>query len=400
MAKVAITAAPNNALICGIFCSLIIMGCVNFLSYKVMYSAYGEKYAFFASQGINVLFVIYGGMIVYPLQLFTDKITPEMTSLPKRKFMIMGLLDCFGTFFTAMGAVYTPGQIQTLLNQCLIPLTLFASLMFLKSKYNIKQLVGAVVILAGAASVVIPSIVTQSFSSNEIRWYSCLVYVLSNVPMACSAVYKEHAFKNFRVNVYYLTQWVSIYQLGFGFLLAPLQMIPGVGSPNGISFNEIITNFQGGFNCCFGIGDECTGKYTLLLITGYCLANFIFNTTGLFLMKHASANLNSLTYAVLLPVTTVTFSFKFLGPYRESLNYYTIAGLVLVLAGVSLYHYYSPELINARNAKTAPNENTSVLIASPRVGIPSSYQERIVGMRKAHRENSSECSTLECTRSV
>lgn len=42
--------------------------------------------------------------------LFTDEITPEMRALPQKRFIIMAFLDCLGTFLTAMGAVYTPGE--------------------------------------------------------------------------------------------------------------------------------------------------------------------------------------------------------------------------------------------------------------------------------------------------
>lgn len=381
----------STKVILGIFSALIVLGCVNFLSYKVMYSAYGERYSFFVSQGVNLLFVIYGGMIVYPMQLFTDQITKEMTDIPKYKFMIMGLLDCFGTFFTAMGAVYTPGQFQTLLNQCLIPLTMLASYVFLKIKYTNYQLMGALTILIGAAAVVVPSFLKSEFTSDQLRVYACVVYVSSNIPMACSAIYKERAFKSYKVNVYYLTQWVSIYQLFFGFILAPLQMIPGIGSKNGISMHEIIESFKGGWECCFSFNgeDQCAGKHTFLLIVGYCFINFAFNTTGLFMTKHASAVMNSITFAVLLPLTTMLFSFKFLGPYQEHFSYFTAIGLVIILIGVGLYHFFSKEMLQQRNAIKV-NENSPVL---PRIlqmenasdTVPSSIQERIVGMQFAHR---------------
>lgn len=375
----------SNVLIASTFVSLILMGCVNFLTYKVMYTAYGEKYSFFVSQGVNFLFVVYGGLIVYPMQLFTDKITPEMTAVPKKKFMIMGLLDCFGTFFTAMGAVYTPGQFQTLLNQCLIPLTMVASYIFLRTRYSRLQYIGAALILTGAASVVIPSIVTASFSRDKLRWYSCIVYVMSNIPMACSAVYKEYAFKSYSINVIYVTQWVSIFQLFFGFLLAPLQLIPGIGPEGCNSFADILTFFSDGWKCCFEIDGMCSGKYTLALIMGYVFINFCFNTTGLYMTKHGSAVLNSTVFAVLLPVTTLVFSFKFLGEYREELSYFTAIGLAFVLAGVYLYQFYSAKV----DSNGGLEEMKLVLPKETEANddIPSTFQERIVGMGKAHRKS-------------
>ena len=123
---------------------LMLTGTTNFVLVKVLYSTYGECYAFFVSQGINVIYVVYGGLLVCPRLLpwglgdtvsramNFDPITPAMRRSPHRRFLSMGILDCFGTFFTALGAVYTPGQFQTLLNQSLIPCTLIVSIIMLR----------------------------------------------------------------------------------------------------------------------------------------------------------------------------------------------------------------------------------------------------------------------------
>merc|ERR1719499_1219073 len=51
----------------------------------------------------------------------TDVITREMKEFPQYKFMIMATLDAGGQFLSFLGAVYTPGQDQQLINQTLIP---------------------------------------------------------------------------------------------------------------------------------------------------------------------------------------------------------------------------------------------------------------------------------------
>jgi hypothetical protein len=63
------------------------------------------------------LFVVLGGFMVYPRMVFTNDITPEMRRIPQRIFFFMACMDALGTFFLSMGQVYTPGQIQPLLNQ-------------------------------------------------------------------------------------------------------------------------------------------------------------------------------------------------------------------------------------------------------------------------------------------
>ena len=45
---------------------------------RQMYNAFGSSYAFFANQGVNFLYVLYGGAILQQKMLCTDEITPEM----------------------------------------------------------------------------------------------------------------------------------------------------------------------------------------------------------------------------------------------------------------------------------------------------------------------------------
>ena len=47
------------------------------------------------------------------------------------------------------------------------------------------------------------------------------------------------------VHVLYLTQTVSIYQFLFGFVLAPLQLFPGIGTATGQSMADITHSFTG-----------------------------------------------------------------------------------------------------------------------------------------------------------
>ena len=64
-----------NVLVMG---SLIVLGCANFLLFKINYAAFGEKQAFFVSQGINALYLFYGGAVLYPRMCFTSAVTKNM----------------------------------------------------------------------------------------------------------------------------------------------------------------------------------------------------------------------------------------------------------------------------------------------------------------------------------
>lgn len=114
---------------------------------------------------LNALFPI--GIALYPrmwniswrkIEPNYSEITEAMRVLPNYRFVVMALLDCCGTFFAAMGAVHTPGQYQTLLNQTLIPFTMAASVIFLRSKFSMIQCLGAATILLGAFIVISPTL--------------------------------------------------------------------------------------------------------------------------------------------------------------------------------------------------------------------------------------------------
>lgn len=73
-----------------IMVGLVILGAMNFIMLKLCYQQYSnvvvdktkpthtKDLSFFANQGINFLYVIYGGLILYPRMIFTNQITREM----------------------------------------------------------------------------------------------------------------------------------------------------------------------------------------------------------------------------------------------------------------------------------------------------------------------------------
>merc|ERR1719419_781316 len=76
-----------------VMCGLVSLGCLNFVLLKVLYTAYGDRRAFFVNQAINLLYIVYGGAVLYPRMLFTDRVTSAMKAFPKRHFLAMGILD-------------------------------------------------------------------------------------------------------------------------------------------------------------------------------------------------------------------------------------------------------------------------------------------------------------------
>jgi hypothetical protein len=326
---------------------------------------------------------------------FTDVVTPDMYHFPKRHFLVMGVLDSLGTFFTCLGAPYTPGSVTPLLNQLLIPFTMSVSRTLLGVRYRWRETSGAVLIVIGACLSVVPSIVTAQ--SSEVRWYAVVFYALSNCPMAMSACYKESKFEERQLDVWYLTQWVSIFQFLVSFTYMPLQMLPGFGSADGMPAAEIPKAFADGFWCYMELIPECADVSAFLLLTGYCGVNVCFNTLGLYLTKHGSAVLQALSYSMLLPFTTGIFFTPLLGSFREPLtstSAFTVVGLLAALTGFGIYQRYarglssSPMPVTKDEIAVIDEELCAALLVTSdktptlKKGQPS-FQERVIGMGHA-----------------
>jgi drug/metabolite transporter (DMT)-like permease len=342
----------NKSVLLTNFLLCISVGPLNFVMYKVMYAAFGDKRAFFVSQGVNFLYVLYGGIILHILSS-RGEIGPETRKIPHYKFVLMGFLDCMGGFLGAMGANGTSGSLQQLLNQTLIPITMLLSWIFLRRQSSWLQIFGAVLILFGAWIVLSSSLVGDDLSSN-LNAIANIIYLSSNIPIAFSSIYKEYGFRNVHMHVMYMTQWVSVYQLLWGFLAGFLQQFPGMGSMQGLSVKEISTSFVSGLLCFFHIDKECADRSAFWLLTGYCVVNFVFNTVGLVLMKYDSATLSTITNALVLPLTILAFNLSIMGPYQENCSPDTWLGLIVVLIGFSFWKLKRIELHCGKSVEAGP----------------------------------------------
>lgn len=331
-----------------------------------MFVQYGDEEQYFVSQCVNFQYVIIGGvalLIIYR----QGQITIEMIQIDHRKFIIMGFLDCFAGFLAACGAKYTNGGVQQLLNQSLIPLTMLASYIFLKKSSTYKQIIGSVIIFLGVFIVILPNIVSNSNMGSPV---SSLIYASSNIPYALSFCYKEYGFKNLSIHVIYLTQLVSVYQFFIGFLLAPL-----MAKVDGRTLQQTAHSFATGFNCFIGVeNDVCQGKNSFYYLTGYCIVNFTFNTLGLYLVKHSSATLNSISYAIILPITTLAFTCPLLGRYREKFNINILEGLIVVMIGFLIWKLD----VSESNGKTSKLDKMGTVVTVPSEPVITFNERTIV----------------------
>lgn len=371
-----------------------IWGSCNDVLSKVVANVYTQRFAFFVDQGNNLLYVLFAAVPMLRFFYSVGGIPEGLRAIPQSRFVIMGLLDAFGTFLSSIGAPGCPGHLQVVLNQTLIPFTMVCSYLFLSKKTTLKEAGAACIILFGAmicifgggaaktdasaaadltafapgfgddsamgSSIAAPLRLGGSSDAAEamasFQNYAILIYLASNVPMAFSNVYKEIGFQNYDVDVWSMTCIVCVYQTFWTFALLYLQTFPILsGYPDhGLDLSTCWRNFVGGTECFLGSQEverkyhiDCSHGAILLLI--YVGFNLSFNTVSMSLTQYGSkygigSVLCSLAYAVKLPLSNILFAQPLImGSDTEQLSGSSLVGLVAVTAGFLVYLWAAGE---------------------------------------------------------
>lgn len=132
----------------------------------------------------------------------------------------MGALDAIAGLFGAVGGSITAGQVQIVINQANIPITMLFSRIYLNVvSYAWSQYLGAAVIIAGG---LVSAFGTSGDESQRVLWYGSLLIFIAVIPGSMSNVYKEENFKEHNLDLFYLSTYVSIWQGIMSFACIPL----------------------------------------------------------------------------------------------------------------------------------------------------------------------------------
>lgn len=273
--------------------AVCLTGSLNDLLSKITANVYTQRYAFFVDQGCNILYAMFSLVPVLFTMVFErressswslkSRLPEGLLRCPQRRFAFMGFLDALGTFLSAVGAPGTPGHLQVVLNQTLILFTMVTAFVWLGTRHDLREVCCASIIFAGAIVAASGSTggahhdggrtganTSAGGGSAGERYgelWSIGVFLLSNVPMALSNVYKELGFadKRLRLDVWSMTCITTFYQILVTFVvILPLQTLPYLsGDPQrGLSMSECWASFGGGERCFFGeraVGDMWSG---------------------------------------------------------------------------------------------------------------------------------------------
>mmetsp|Transcript_52065 Transcript_52065/g.125694 ORF Transcript_52065/g.125694 Transcript_52065/m.125694 type:complete len:734 (-) Transcript_52065:1380-3581(-) len=231
------------------------------------------------------------------------------TSLPKFPFAIMGLLDAVSATIQWMANVYLPGTLLVLIPQAAIPLSMVGSYFVLREKYTARQFFGAIIVLSGVFTALLPVFTHQreadfycraideenhcticqlettedgclshrsdddntswhnhTNSNNQTDLYCTwisrdlavkdddfLVFIwslfmlFSLIPMVMSTIYKQVALQ-VHLDPILVNGWVSVFQLIFGVVLV---LPAGMLSSPRVHPSEIGANWNSGAQCLF-----------------------------------------------------------------------------------------------------------------------------------------------------
>lgn len=119
-------------------------------------------------------------------------------------------------------------------------------------------------------------------------------------------------------------------------LLVPTAMLDGV-TPNNIG-----SNFQQGADCQFGITPSghasCSGAP--YATHAYIVINVLWNVVGLFVISTLGANAFTIVSTATVPLNALVYAIPGMPAYKPASGW-TAGGLLSVLAGVAVFQYYS-----------------------------------------------------------
>jgi uncharacterized membrane protein len=285
---------------------------------------------------------------IIPTLLFTNNITQEQREIPKYKFAIMGAYDSLAGLLQTFAVNYiTSSSTVVLVQQSAIPISMIVSSITMNSKYTMSQYVGAAIVMSGIVVVLIPNFsqpadTSGASGSTQLLWIG--VMILSCVPMCLSSVYKEKALGEMEIDCTYLNGWVAVFQ----FVIAIPLCLPSA-QVQGMPISNIMPNMYGGMRCWMGVNtitedynpynqplDNCASAP--FYVTTYLFFNVVYNFLIVIILKYGSANILYLASTVIVPLSNVVFSLKFI-PGSKPMGLMDLVGLVVIMLGLVVYRF-------------------------------------------------------------
>lgn len=301
-----------------------------------------KEYPFFLA-----LFNTFGYVLVYFSILYaryrSHIVTDEMLKLPKSRFVAVGFLEALGLASGMTAAAVLPGASIPVLAQTFLVWQLIFSIVFLKKRFSLYQMLGCGLVLGGVILALTSTSNGFSFSSDQAGLLWPFVMIISASLQAGASIIKEFVFRDAStrlqsksVDIFVVNSFGSLFQSIFVFLLLPF-----LSQVKGIPFSQLPGYVKDGAGCLFNIGSYSADCNNALPVTfGYIAVNLAFNISLLSLLKSSSAVVASLctTLAVPLSIFAFTLPLPYVGA-PASLPPQFLLGTVVLILGLAVYNF-------------------------------------------------------------
>ncbi|PKU76613.1 protein CLT2, chloroplastic isoform X2 [Dendrobium catenatum] len=303
-----------------------------------------RQYPFFLAQVTTFGYVAVYFSILYVRCNF-GIVTKEMLAVPKSRFMAIGLLEALGVACGMSAGAMLPGPAIPILSQAFLVWQLVLSVLILRRRYSLNQILGCLLVTAGVIlAVASGSSDGQWLSGIEFLWPALMV--VSSAFQAGASILKEFVFidgakrlQGKTLDIFVVNSFGSGFQALFVFLLLPF-----LSNLRGIPFTQLPQYLKYGAACFLNIGGhiaDCEGAPFLPLL--FILTNMAFNISLLNLVKMSSALLSSLAATLGVPLSIYILSLPL--PYipeGTNLNAFFVIGTAILVSGLTLYNLPKP----------------------------------------------------------
>ena len=130
----------------------ILIASANQLLYKLTLNAFSSpdsNYGFFVSQFSTLMYTLQALVVSIYLAAAQPASVKQLFAVDQKIFVFMGLFDGASSTLGTIAGAFCPGELQTILNQSVIPVTMTLSYVFLGSYFKPLQIWGSSFILLG-----------------------------------------------------------------------------------------------------------------------------------------------------------------------------------------------------------------------------------------------------------
>lgn len=297
-------------------------------------------YPYFILLTVSFAFVPIFFAVLWYIHCRSGGFLPEITHWKfKVHFFIIGLMNALNGVFVIFSNPHVPGVLQAIIGQAMIPMVMSLAFFFLRSRFSLFQILGALVIIGGLITDMVPSLFLDNDAHGpptSVFW--TLMFFVGQIPNAIGSVYQEWAFAKAPLNVVYMLAWSNLGQFIFLVILAPLNFIPVFG---GITPETFVDNFKNAALCTGNAlpgNPECSNAGLMLFFAmGTMLLSGVFQSL---LVKYGSASLYVVVSTLITPLAALAFTFSFLmGDHTEKMSPFSWGALAILVVGVMMYRF-------------------------------------------------------------